>query len=465
MDTLAKLKILYFWQAVGPSSWGRYASLYYDSVGLTPSQIGLITGAMPAVRALCMPAWGVVADRFSSKKRVALVTVSGGASTLLLLAIPGVAAPRRRPSAGRFGVVLAISVGAATFASSGVVDSYTLDTLEDKSRFGEIRLWSAISWGVSNVLMGWVADASGGFLVNLIFFAVCTCISVIILAVLIPNKTKVETAPPQPAKPLLSRLELCSLLAFLGELVVFGAAMGLTDRLLFIYIVEVLHGSYTLCGLTVLFTVAIEIPIFAVAKRLLAVLGHDIMFAIALLAYVPRVLGYTLLTPQTRHWILALELLHGPTFGLMFAASVDRASKLAPHGHAATYQTLQNAARACLGAALGASLGGYLWQSTCVKAGRKPSCRKGAVTTFRVFGAAVTLVLFLHVLAMVLHACRACCRRSPEESSIAPVAILEDDEDQNELLEAPLLIDDRSSGASSSSAATLTREEDAEVIT
>lgn len=464
--TICRLKLLYFFQAVGPSSWGRYASLYYDSIGLTPAQVGYITGAMPSMRAICMPGWGYVADRASTKKSVALFTQSSAAAILLLLAVPGIATPRNQPHDGRFTVVLAISVASAAFASSGVLDAYVLDALgeREQSKFGEIRLWSAVSWGICNPLMGLLADQMGTFFENLIIFAACTAISVTILAILIP------TRPPQkdglaaalivantPRRSLLARFAVAG---FFAELVVFGAAMGLVERLLFIYVVEVLDGSYTLCGATVFFTVLMEIPIFARASSCITAVGHDAMFCMALACYLPRVIGYTMLTTRTKYFLLLLEMLHGPTYGLMFAAAVDRAARLAPPGYAATYQTLQNATRACLGAGLGATLGGYFWTDLCDRQKRRPNCRQGAVRVFRVAAVIVTAVLFLHLTCLLIS--RLCCDQSAgdlnrDDSSLHV---------QHELLSEPLMSptardsadDSRDTSLSSSSCSTVQSE-------
>lgn len=468
--TIRRLKLLYFFQAVGPSSWGRYASLYYDSIGLTPAQVGYITGAMPSMRALCMPVWGFLADRASTKKSVALLTQSCAAVILLLLAVPGIATPRDQPHDGRFTIVLAISIGSAAFASSGVLDAYALDALgeTERAKFGEIRMWSAVSWGICNPLMGLIADLMGSFLENLVIFAACTAISVAILAILIPKrppqKERLTTTLSVEYYPRRSLLARCAVAGFFAELIVFGAAMGLVERLLFVYVVEVLDGSYSLCGATVLFTVLLEIPTFAHASSLISSIGHDAMFCIALACYCPRVIGYTMLTTRTKNFILLLELLHGPTYGLMFAAAVDRAARLAPPGYAATYQTLQNATRACLGAGLGATLGGYFWTDLCDRQKRRPNCKRGAVRVFGFAAVIVVAVLCLHLMCLLISRL---CRDGSAADLDRDVARDDSSQDvQHELLSEPLLSptagdsadEARSSCLSSSSCSTVQSE-------
>ena len=47
LGTSVLLKSLYFLEALGSSAWGRFSTVYYNTHGLDPSQIGLIEGLMP----------------------------------------------------------------------------------------------------------------------------------------------------------------------------------------------------------------------------------------------------------------------------------------------------------------------------------------------------------------------------------------------------------------------------------
>jgi len=288
-------------------------------------------------------------------------------------------------------------------------------------------MWSAVSWGICNFVMGYVTDLmNGNFIVNIILFFVCTMISTLILALIIPdnkgtpNKEEEDEVSLRGTDQIETDYQMktttnirhgISLAIFFFELFIIGAGMGLVERLLFVYIVEVLGGSYTLCGLTVLATVSVEIFIFQYSKFLLDLLGHEICFLLALACYVPRVLGYTLLTKNTRHWIILIEVAHGITFGFMFSAAVDKTADLAPPGREATFQTIQNACRGCLGAGTGAILGGWYWQYVCNHRGKhRQNCRSGAIKLFRLAAAIFSTVLIVHLFVSLnfrlYHSCR-----------------------------------------------------------
>lgn len=61
--------------------------------------------------------------------------------------------------------------------------------------------------------------------------------------------------------------------------------------------------------------------------------------------------------------ILPAEILHGVTFGLMYAAGVEYTHKVAPPGMIATLQGVFNGVYYGLGAGSGAIVGGIMWSS------------------------------------------------------------------------------------------------------
>jgi hypothetical protein len=63
-----------------------------------------------------------------------------------------------------------------------------------------------------------------------------------------------------------------------------------------------------LCGLTVGVTVLLELPIFHYSEVILRTMSHDAMLMVSMLAYIIRVYGYTLLTPETVWYVNASPL-------------------------------------------------------------------------------------------------------------------------------------------------------------
>ena len=94
-------------------------------------------------------------------------------------------------------------------------------------------------------------------------------------------------------------------------------------------------------GLTITFTCASEIPIFACTGWLLRTFGVDPVLHIVLGTFILRFLLYTWLPAWNNPWlVLPIELLHGITFACAWAAGTVNCARIAPRGLKATTQAI-----------------------------------------------------------------------------------------------------------------------------
>eukprot|EP00977_Amphora_coffeiformis_P006186 scaffold1332_cov166-Amphora_coffeaeformis.AAC.14 len=281
-----------------------------------------------------MPVWVVVADAWwHSRKRVYLVTKALHTACLLSLAV----LPHHH-----FGVVFSAVMGMSIFRSSGVLDAYVLDYLgpHHQGQYGTVRLYTAISWGMGAVGMG-RTDHWGDFRANFAMYGSMMTIMIVVVALSLPVRSKSEqrryenaffnddneddntntSTPTRGTHPQLQKLFRVlfrlPVLVWLVQVISIGTGMALVDSFLFVYLQNDLRAFTQLCGLTVGVTVLVELPIFQYSESLLRIVGHDLLFASSMLAYIFRAFGYTWLTPSTVHWVLLLEILHGITFACM----------------------------------------------------------------------------------------------------------------------------------------------------
>ena len=105
-----------------------------------------------------------------------------------------------------------------------------------------------------------------------------------------------------------------------------------------------------------------EIPIFHYAPSILRKFGAGKSQIVACLAYVTRVLGYSLVPKNHMMWILCLEPLHGVTYALSQTSAVDFFAQYVPPGYEAQGQGIMNIFRG-LGSFVGLSLGGWAEQT------------------------------------------------------------------------------------------------------
>jgi MFS transporter, PPP family, 3-phenylpropionic acid transporter len=398
---------LYFLNGLSASTWGRFSVIYYNQVAhMTPEQMGVLQAVAPLISLVLMPFWGGLADHLHSRKVVYLWCKALGTISLMSLAF--------LPQPPSFGPILLCVAGVAVFRASGILDAYVLDYLgahDQRDRYGEIRVWTAISWGLGAIGMGYVTDYLN-FNWNFALYGTMMTIMGVIVAVALPARSTSEQERydrlaaaaesaattttindldhphDRPAlRSLYTALVRPPIIWWIFEVSVIGCGMAVVESFLFVYLQNDLAASTRLCGWTVGVTVLCEIPIFAYSKRCLQYVGHDALFCIALLAYCTRVYGYTYLTVATVRYVLALEILHGVTFACMWIASIDFSAQIAPPEWSNTVQSILSAAFTCFGSIVGPLIGGYILQSY------------SAATLFRGMAVLVAVVLVAHGLA------------------------------------------------------------------
>lgn len=384
-----------------PPGHSHCLRIYYLAKGLNKSEIGMIEGLMPIAAVCCQSAWAALADVRRSRKGVYLVTSVCGTSVLLLLGVPAIVHRS-------FWRILCVSVGSRAFSSAGILDAYALDVIGAKRApklYGPLRLWGSIGWGTGALAMGAI-NSMYGFGPNFVIYGLVNYARAALLCIFVPSESVMrsqrrDNASSRPdSADLIVVLTSYRLVVFLGEILVFGMAIGVVERLLFVYVVDNLNGNSLLCGLIVFVSSAFNIPVFQNAGILLAHFGKGNLMILSQFCYFTRVIGYTLLTPRTRYFILLLETLHGLTFATLWIAAVEQARQLAPDGWGATLQSLLQTTYYSLGPGLGALIGGTIWHM------------KSARFMYRCFAAVAFALFFLRIIFSMLSSC--CKRRKSD---------------------------------------------------
>jgi MFS transporter, PPP family, 3-phenylpropionic acid transporter len=340
-------RALYFTYYAAMAAVLPYLALYYESAGLTGSQIGVLTGLMPLMMMIGAPLWAEFADATGRYRGV--LWISLGSSVLLALGLS---------LAGSF---LPLAVLVALFALSvapvmPLVDHAVLEALGERSHeYGRQRVWGAYGWGLSAPVVGWFTERAG---LSWIFYVYA---AVVLVALLVTFRIPVGTAISghRFGAGLATMLRDARWLAFLFAVFVGGIGLSLSLNFLSLYM-RALGADLTLIGLGVTLATLSELPILAFGGLLLVRFGPRRILIAALLAYTLRLGLYPLITAPV--WILPVQLLHGPTFAAMWIAGVAYARHLAPVGAGASAQGLFSAAAVGLGGLVGGLYGGFTYE-------------------------------------------------------------------------------------------------------
>ena len=319
--------------------------LFYQSQGLTGAQIGLLAAISPIIAFFGAPLWTGAADITRRHKLFALL------STLCVVIVtfifPGVA------SFG--GLILMISLWAFFYAPTGpLVDSAVLALLGDrKERFGRIRLWGTVGYGI-------VAPFAGNLIGRLGLKWAFWGYAILMLGGLL-----VITRIPfrQGHSDGSFRGGIRTLFAnqpwmlFLVMVFIAGVGMATINNYLFVYM-QSLGASKTLMGFALTVSTLSEIPALFFSDRLLRRFGARGMLVIAMTTIGLRLVCYAL---TTQPWVvLVIQLCHGLTFAAIFTAGVHFAGQIAPPGMQASTQGMFSGVLMGFGSAAGGLLGGLL---------------------------------------------------------------------------------------------------------
>jgi MFS transporter, PPP family, 3-phenylpropionic acid transporter len=364
--------IFYFFYFAAGGALVPFLNLYYQEVGMSTRQIGVLA-ALPTITVLAAgPFWGVVADGLHLHKR------------LLPLLTFGVMVPVAGLMWAQGFVALAILVLLYAALNASIIplaDNSVLNMLGDaRADYGRLRIWGAVGFGAAAFGAGVLAERLGLRAIIIVYIAMMS------LAAL--SATRLP-APPVVPRGLFGRnlkgLAMDSRwLAFVFAMFLAGVCFSILNNYFSIYLKSIGAGE-ALIGLGVAVAGVSELPVFWLSPLLLRRWGPRPLVMVSLLMFAVR--GYVYSLIQDPRWSVPAQLLHGSTFSLIWLSSVVYASAIAPAGLGASAQAVLGAMFMGLGAGTGALLGASVYSNF------------GPTMTFRVASLVALLGLILFTLS------------------------------------------------------------------
>lgn len=134
-------KCLYLFQCAIGGFISIFLPIFFEQIGLTPFEIGLISALSPVAAMLGSPLWGGIADAGVGRKKIMIglsfssLLCYGGLIPIALLA----------PRSIQFPLTLCVCCG-SNFAGGSVaslLDAIVVDQVP-KNAYGRLRLWCAV---------------------------------------------------------------------------------------------------------------------------------------------------------------------------------------------------------------------------------------------------------------------------------------------------------------------------------
>ena len=337
--------VAYFFMFSAIAALYPFLSLYYQSLGLTGGQVGVLMSISPLVTIFASPLLTGAADITKRYTLILLTAILICASLISLV-----------PMIDSFWLLLGIVLVFAVFAAPifPLIDSATLSMLGSrKDRYGRIRIWGTIGWGIAAPIAGEIFQRHELIWMFWIYAG-------LMLLLLLPasrlffDRASVRAPFWQGMRTLFTNRQW---LIFLS--MIFISAIGLSTHSSYLAILmEDLGAGRGLIGIALLIATIAELPIMFFSAKLLNRFRPYGLLILAMAITGIRCLLYAVAGGTGT--ILAIQLLHGLTYPALWIAGVTYASQNAPQGLSATAQGVFSSVLMGLGSATGNFFGGLL---------------------------------------------------------------------------------------------------------
>lgn len=328
-------------------------------------QIGVLLSIPCVCAILSPPIWGAASDILRNPRAVHIACLLSAG--LLMFSIRFVSAFP----------VMCVMVFAANFQTQpafSLLDQAAMSLLSRVGGdYGKQRLYGAIGYGAGGYAAGVLAATAGiAWCFNMVL--ALALVSLFILVSFIPSyapkPTAAASAPSvqdnndddksdflQSLALLLKKRDLIVLFAIV---LLAGLMGGLIDNFLFLYLFNLSGNDANLVGVVIATETLSELPLFFYANHIITRFGTPACIFVSLVAYGVRMTVYVFV--QNPWYALPIEILHGFTYGLLWAAFTNYVYQSAPAGTEGTMIGLLTAVQKGMGSGVGTLVGGYIYE-------------------------------------------------------------------------------------------------------
>jgi PPP family 3-phenylpropionic acid transporter len=342
-----RLAGFYFFYFAYLGAFAPFFSLYLDAVGMSAVEIGVLLSAPQLTRIVAPHLWGWLADRGTSRLRVA--RLAGAAGTVAWLGVF---------AGSHFAWLFAVVLTMTFFWSAALplMEATTLSHLgEETARYGRIRVWGSIGFIAAVVGLGYALDALSTTAVLWAVLVLMGCMLGFCWAV--PDSRITPHASDDfPIGHILKRPEVMALIAACALM---SAAHGPYYAFFTIHLMDYGYSKSAAGWLWALGVVS-EIGIFVWMPHLFrAFTPRQVLLASFALAVARFLLiGWI---PDSLAVLLFAQVLHAASFGSFHAAAIGVVHRFFPGRHQARGQAIYGSLAFGVGGAIGTFASGYAW--------------------------------------------------------------------------------------------------------
>ncbi|MDO9546621.1 MAG: MFS transporter [Pelolinea sp.] len=350
--TLAGLWGAYFlyWGSLAPVV--PFLGLYYESIGLSGSQIGQLGGLRSIISFVSAIALAFLSDVLRRRKLILIICILGMIAALLIY-----------PSMLTFATLLPVVALYSIFLSPAIaiLDEATLRALNNPRDYSKVRVGGSYGWGIIVFAAGLIIAIPAVPLAIMFPLHIFFLVLLLALVLFLPEVKQIGTSEAKKASfaDVWALLRRPGFALWMGIIFLFGVTEASVINFLFLHI-KGIGGSAVIMGAAMTIAIVGEIAGFMVAKRVQHKVGSRRMIVIS---FALRIVWFAAVV-FIKHplLILPVQVLGGAGFAMIESGSVAYVNERSPHRIGTTAQAIRSAVLIRFSTAVGALISGPLYQ-------------------------------------------------------------------------------------------------------
>lgn len=325
MKKLWVIWLLFFFQFAGVGVYFGYQNIYYRSVGLSGTQIGMIGLVVALVSVASSVWWGYISDRTGQPRLL-----------MALGAIGSLAIAQLVPLVDEFYAFLGLALVASFVysAPATLMDSTALAMLgERREDYGKYRLGGSFGFIIASLSAGYLFDLLG-LRVMFVAYALVMATFAGVALLLPPMPTQLSAQ----AKGDMGRL-LRSATWLIFSASIFLVWIGVNASITFLGVaLSEMGANQSLIGWMATAGAITELPFMLFSGWFLRRYGPVRLLIVAMLLMISRFILLGIM--PVPEWAIAINAINGPAYVFFWNSAVTYANKLAPQSMSGTVQGL-----------------------------------------------------------------------------------------------------------------------------
>jgi len=323
-----------------------FLAYYFQQRGLSFTEMGIAFALVSFTSAVAQPVWGYIADKYSNKRTILLITLLGSSMAIYSLV-----------AASGFYFIIGSIVAVMIFLSPlvPVADaySYALITRYGCLQYGRIRMMGSLGYALMVLLLGWLIKYFGIHSSYYVYSFSCLCGMFLVFSIKFKDSGGRE---PVQLRDVVALLGNTKVLLLLLAIVITNIGIGGNASYIAILIGKT-GGDVAQLGILWFIVAISELPVFFAGARLLQKYGELNLYILGLALFVVRYALDSLCTWYVS--VSAIQLMQGVTYTFFLVASLEYLNRIAP-GKLKTVAMTLHAGAIAIGGVIGNLGGGIL---------------------------------------------------------------------------------------------------------